>query len=154
MIKVLFVCTGNICRSPMAEAVLQYKVDEAGLNDKIMTDSAGTSSYHVGEKAHDGTLAILKKNGIPYDGRARQFARRDFSDFDYILTMDNDNLARIKPYAGGESDGELKMFLSYSSSQISEVPDPYYDGKFAEVYALVDKGCDALLTHIRSKHSL
>ena len=154
MIKVLFVCTGNICRSPMAEAVFQHKVDEAGLSDKIMTDSAGTSSYHVGEKAHQGTLAILKKHGIPYDGRARHFARRDFSDFDYILTMDNDNLARIKPYAGGESDGELKMFLSYSKTQITEVPDPYYDGNFAGDYDLVDKGCDALLAHIRAKHNL
>jgi protein-tyrosine phosphatase len=154
MIKVLFICMGNICRSPMAEAVFQHKVDEAGLSDKIMVDSAGTHSYHVGEKAHEGTLAILKKHGIPYDGRARQFARRDLSDFDYILVMDNANLAKIQPYAGGESDGELKLFLSYAETKTTEVPDPYYDGRFTEVYELVNKGCDALLAYIRTKHNL
>lgn len=154
MIKVLFVCMGNICRSPMAEAVFQQKVHEAGLSDKIMVDSAGTHSYHVGEKAHDGTLAILRKKGIPYDGRARQFARRDLSDFDYILVMDKANLARIQPYLGGESDAEVKLFLSYVDQKDGEVPDPYYDGRFAEVYELVDKASDALLAHIRAQHNL
>jgi protein-tyrosine phosphatase len=154
MIKVLFICMGNICRSPMAEAIFQHKVDEAGLSDKIMVDSAGTHSYHVGEKAHEGTLAILKKHGIPYDGRARQFARRDLTDFDYILAMDKANLAKIQAYAGGDSEGELKLFLRYSDSKTWEVPDPYYDGRFAEVYELVNKGCDALLAHIRATHKL
>jgi protein-tyrosine phosphatase len=154
MIRVLFVCTGNICRSPMAEAVFQHKVDEAGLHDKIMVDSAGTHNYHVGEKAHQGTLAILKKNNIPYDGRARQFVRRDLTDFDYLLVMDKANLAMIQPYLGGESDAEVKLFLSYGNNSLQEVPDPYYDGRFAEVYQLVDKGCDALLAYIRKKHQL
>ena len=154
MIKVLFICMGNMCRSPMAEAVFQHKVDEAGLSDKIMVDSAGTHRYHVGEKAHDGTLGILKKHGIPNDGRARVFARRDLTDFDYILTMDKANLAMIQPYTGGESDGEVKLFLSYAALDTREVPDPYYDGRFAEVYDLVNKGSDALLAHIRAKHGL
>jgi protein-tyrosine phosphatase len=154
MIKVLFLCTGNICRSPMAEAIFQNKVNEAGLSDKIMVDSAGTHSYHVGEKAHNGTLAILKKHSIPYDGRARQFAQRDLTDFDYIVAMDKDNLARIRPYMGGESDAEVKLMLSYGTSSLEEVPDPYYDGRFAEVYDLLNKACDDLLAHIRKEHQL
>lgn len=154
MIRVLFVCMGNICRSPMAEAVFQQKVNDAGLGDKIMVDSAGTHNYHVGEKAHQGTLAILKKHNIPYDGRARQFVQRDLTDFDYVLPMDKANLAKIQPYLGGESDAEVKLFLSYGNHSLQEVPDPYYDGRFAEVYELVDKGSDALLAHIRKKHGL
>jgi len=138
----------------MAEAVFQQKVNEAGLGDKIMVDSAGTHNYHVGEKAHQGTLAILKKNNIPYDGRARQFVRRDLTDFDYVLAMDKANLAKIQPYLGGESDAEVKLFLSYANHSSQEVPDPYYDGRFAEVYELVDKGSAALLAYIRKKHGL
>jgi protein-tyrosine phosphatase len=138
----------------MAEAVFQHKVNQAGLGDKIMVDSAGTHNYHVGEKAHQGTLAILKKNSIPYDGRARQFVRRDLTDFDYVLAMDKDNMARIQPYLGGESDAVVKLFLSYGDNALEEVPDPYYDGRFAEVYQLVDKGSDALLAYLREKHQL
>lgn len=158
MIKVLFVCLGNICRSPMADGVFQHKVNQAGLSDKIMVDSAGTGSWHVGQQAHVGTRNVLKKHNIPYDGRARQFARRDLSDFDYILAMDNSNLTNIRQYAGGESDGEIKLFLSYAKSagtvDAEVVPDPYYDDRFDYVYDLVDKGCDALLAHIIREHKL
>lgn len=158
MIKVLFVCLGNICRSPMADGVFQHKVNQAGLSDKIMVDSAGTGSWHVGQQAHVGTRNVLKKHNIPYDGRARQFARRDLSDFDYILAMDSSNLTNISQYAGGESDGEIKLFLSYAKSartvDTEVVPDPYYDDRFDYVYELVDKGCDALLAHIRREHNL
>lgn len=158
MIKVLFVCLGNICRSPMADGVFQHKVNQAGLSDKIMVDSAGTGSWHVGQEAHIGTRNVLKKHQIAYDGRARQFARRDLSDFDYILAMDNSNLSNIRQYAGGESDGEIELFLSYAQSagivDRETVPDPYYDDRFDYVYDLVNKGCDALLAHIRQKHNL
>ena len=158
MIKVLFVCLGNICRSPMADAVLQHKVKEAGLENQIMVDSAGTGNWHVGEKAHKGTLNVLKKNNVPYDGRARQFVQRDLSDFDYILAMDTENLGTIKRIAGGESDGEIALFLSYANAagltDVKEVPDPYYDGRFDYVYELVEKGSRALLDHIRKQHNL
>lgn len=158
MIKVLFVCLGNICRSPMADGVFQHKVKEAGLADKIMVDSAGTGSWHVGEEAHRGTRAVLKKNNVPYNGRARQFTRRDLSDFDYILAMDSSNLSNIKQVAGGDSDGDIRLFLSYANDlgtiDVNVVPDPYYDDRFDYVYELVNKGSDALLAHIREQHNL
>jgi protein-tyrosine phosphatase len=158
MIKVLMVCLGNICRSPMAEAVFQQQVKEAGLENEIMVDSAGTGSWHAGEKAHEGTLKVLKKNDIPYDGLARSFVVRDLSDFDYILAMDTENFGNIKRVAGGQSDGEIALFLSYANAagttNVKEVPDPYYDGRFDYVYGLVEKGSRALLDHIRQKHNL
>lgn len=158
MIKVLFVCLGNICRSPMADGVLQHLVNEAGLGDKIMVDSAGTASYHVGEKAHKGTRDVLKKNNVPYDGRARQFAQRDLSDFDYVLAMDSSNLRNIRNYVGDDSPAEVRLFLSYANdagkTDVQEVPDPYYDGRFDYVYDLVTIGSLALLSHIREEHDL
>lgn len=158
MIKVLFVCLGNICRSPMAEAVFAHMVKEAGLSDKIMIDSAGTGSWHVGESAHHGTLNILRQNNIPYNGRARQLTRRDLSDFNYVLTMDHSNYENVTRYLGDEPETEVRMFLSYANDagviDTLEVPDPYYDGRFAEVYELVQKGSRALLDHIRKQHAL
>ncbi|MCA9912254.1 MAG: low molecular weight phosphotyrosine protein phosphatase [Anaerolineae bacterium] len=158
MIKVLFVCLGNICRSPMADAVFAHMVKEAGLEDQIMVDSAGTGSWHVGEPAHRGTLNILQKNSIPYNGRARQLTRRDLSDFDYVLTMDHSNYENVMRYVGNEPQSEVRMFLSYANEaglvDEAAVPDPYYDGRFAEVYELVNKGSRALLDHIRQKHGI
>lgn len=158
MIKVLFVCLGNICRSPMAEGVFRQKVKEAGLSDRILVDSAGTASYHVGEQAHPGTRDVLKRHNIPYNGRARQFARRDLSDFDYVLTMDLSNLRNVERYVSEETATEVRMFLSYANdaglTDVREVPDPYYNGRYDVVYDLVDKGSQALLDHIRKTHGL
>jgi protein-tyrosine phosphatase len=157
MIRVLFVCLGNICRSPMADAVFQQKVKNVNLQSSIQVDSAGTAGYHEGETAHHGTLRTLQEHNIPYNGRSRKLRREDFSTFDYILAMDKSNLRNIKRL-NIATDAEIEMFLSYANKagtvSKTEVPDPYYDNRFAEVYDLVDRGTDALLAKIRRDHNL
>lgn len=97
MVSVLFVCLGNICRSPMAEAVFRHKVKQAGLADKMTVDSAGIGSWHVGEEPHEGTKKLLAKNGLSVEGmKGRQIDRRDLERFDYILAMDTDNLQALQ----------------------------------------------------------
>jgi len=157
MIRVLFVCLGNICRSPMADAVFQQKVKTAGLEDKIEVDSAGTAGYHEGESAHHGTLRVLREHNIDYVGRSRKLKKTDLTEFDYILAMDASNLRNIKALDIA-TDSEVEMFLSYANEagtvNTREVPDPYYNNKFQEVYDLVDRGTDALLGKIRSDHNI
>lgn len=157
MVGVLFVCLGNICRSPMADAVFQDMVKKAGLSDQIRVDSAGTGGWHTGEQAHRGTRKVLRDNQIPYDGRARQLSRLDFDDFDYLLAMDRSNLNNIRRMMD-DTDAEIRLFLSYANqaglTDVEEVPDPYYDNRFEYVYDLVQKGCQALLDHIREQHNL
>ncbi len=149
-IRVLFVCLGNICRSPMADAVFQHLVNEAGLSDQITVDSAGTAGYHAGEPAHRGTRNVLSKHNIPYDGRSRQVVRADFADFDYILAMDNSNLANLERMAPQDSVAVIKRFLDYAEDAgETQVPDPYYDGRFEYVYQLVLNASGGLLAHIR-----
>src|SRR5687767_3765018 len=96
MIRVLFVCMGNICRSPMAEAVFENLVKQAGLSDQIAIDSAGTDGWHAGERAHQRTRDVLRRNGIVYEGCARQVTREDLQRFDYLVAMDSDNLAGVR----------------------------------------------------------
>jgi len=152
MIKVLFVCMGNICRSPMAEAIFQDKVNKAGLDSKISVDSAGTSSWEVGSPAHPGTLEVLRQHNIAYDGRARQIRRQDLDDYDYVLALDRDNLSFILRYSSG-ARAKITLFLYYAEQaglvDTDEVPDPYYDGAFDDAYQLIERGCQALLDHVR-----
>jgi protein-tyrosine phosphatase len=154
-VRVLFVCLGNICRSPMAEAVFQHLVDQAGLSDAITVDSAGTGEWHVGEKPHHGTLSVLHKHGIEYDGRARQIRREDFRQFDYILAMDGSNLADLRRMMPDDSPAEVRRFLEFAEdAPKQDVPDPYYNGRFEEVYQLVRQGAVGLLDHIRAEKGL
>ena len=173
MINVLFVCAGNICRSPMADAVFQHRVQAAGLSDRIQVDSAGTGAWHTGDPAHPETRAILREQGIDYVGSARQIQWADMGRFDYVLAMDRENLSDIlrlvnrgersatekhEHFYGSGSKPEIALFLSYANRAGSvaetEVPDPYYHGRYDLVYDLVDKGCAALLDHIRRTHGL
>jgi protein-tyrosine phosphatase len=173
MIQVLFVCAGNICRSPMADAVFAQQVRSAGLEAQISVDSAGTGAWYIGEPAHTGTLRVLRQHKIPYDGRARQFESADLQKFDYVLAMDRDTLAHIMRvmnrgewrreqraahFYDDSRQPEIALFLSYAQQaglvDLAEVPDPYYDGRFQFVYDLISVGCQALLNHIRVKHKL
>jgi len=157
MIRVLFLCAGNICRSPMAEAVFMHKVKEAGLADKINADSAGTGAWHTGEAAQPGTRSILMEHGISYVGSARQIVRQDFSDFDYIVAMDQHNLRNIQ-HLMRDSKAQVELFLSFANAAgltgVQEVPDPYYNDRYDVVYELVEKGTNALLNHIRREHNV
>jgi protein-tyrosine phosphatase len=137
----------------MAEAVFTHKVREAGLEDQIEADSAGTGHWHVGERAHQGTRQVLRQQGIAYDGRARLITRKDLGEFDYIVTMDAHNLADVE--AMGKGRAKVVPLMAYAPRLgVTEVPDPYYNGKFQEVYDLVSEASEGLLAHIRKERGL
>jgi protein-tyrosine phosphatase len=144
---------GNICRSPMAEAVFKNLVHEAGLDKQIEVDSAGTTGYHEGERPHRGTLRVLAQNNIPYDGFARHLTKADFKAFDYVIVMDDENLADVRTM--GAPEGKVFRLLDFAPDQpVREVPDPYYNGKFEEVYDLVLEGSRRLLDYIRKDRGI
>ncbi|HWL26959.1 MAG TPA: low molecular weight protein-tyrosine-phosphatase [Ureibacillus sp.] len=145
MIHVLFVCLGNICRSPMAEAVMRDLIEKRGLSDKIKVDSAATSSWHVGEHPHKGTLSKLREFHISTAGiKARQIQKEDFEKFDYIIGMDSANTRNIREMLGQPEHPKIFRFLDLTEHK-KDVPDPYYTGDFQETYDLILAGCKALM---------
>ena len=159
MVRVLFVCLGNICRSPMAEALMRHKVENAGLADKIIIDSAGLGAWHVGEPPHRGTRQVLDNARIRYDGqKARQIETADFRAFDYIITMDHANFERVETLLIDENDTEwpvLRPMMSFVENPIEDiVPDPYYDGRYTYVFDLLDTACEAFLKDLKNEHNL
>ena len=153
--RVLFVCMGNICRSPTAEAVFRHAVASAGLEQKILVDSAGTHGYHLGHPPDRRTQLAAAQRG--YDLvklRARQVSGQDFVEFDYILAMDLDNLSDLRRLAPAQHHGKLSLFMEYSSVRPrEEVPDPYYGGEhgFELVLDMAEDAAAGLLRHMKKK---
>jgi protein-tyrosine phosphatase len=155
-IGVLFVCLGNICRSPLAEGVFRQLVEREGLADRFDIDSAGTSSYHIGEPPDARTSALARQRGVTLEHAARQVTSTDFERYDYILAMDASNLGKLQRMS--RDGAELALLRSYDPDAADdlEVPDPYFGGPdgFANVHDLVENACEGLLAHIRAEHDL
>ena len=144
--KVLMVCLGNICRSPLAEGILKHKVQKLGLNWHI--DSAGTGDWHIGELPDHRSIAIAKQYGIDLtDQRARLFKRTDLDAFDLILVMDKSNYQDITRFANNDIQRQkIKLIMNFATPDSNEIiPDPYLDNRFELVYQLLDKACDAVV---------
>lgn len=154
MISVLFVCLGNICRSPMAEALFRDLVKKENLTDKIAVDSAATSPFQIGFPPHAGTLKILKKYHISPAGLAgRQLKKEDFSKFDYIIGMDESNIQDIYNITGKPNHPKIIRLLDLTRYRM-DIPDPFYTGDFEKTYRLVLYGCRALLKKITREQNL
>lgn len=148
LIHVLFVCLGNICRSPMAEAVFRHMIQKERLEEVVSVDSAATSSWHIGKPPHPGTVAKLKEFDISSEGMAgRQLQKGDFEKFDYIVGMDDSNIADIRHMLGEPNHPKILRLLDLTDHRV-DVPDPYYTGNFQETYDLVMDGCQALLEKV------
>jgi protein-tyrosine phosphatase len=154
-ISVLFVCMGNICRSPTAEGVFRYQVQQAGLSRLIMTDSAGTLDYHVGDPPDPRAQAAAARRSYDLSRlRARQVKREDFERFDYLLAMDRDNLAYLHRLSPPDHRAKAQLFLQYATSvDIREVPDPYYGSMegFERVLDMTEDASRGLLAHIQER---
>ena len=150
--KVLFVCLGNICRSPMAEGIFRDLVKKKGLQEQFFIDSCGTSGQHVGEMADYRGRKVLLKHGIEFQHHARKISAKDLDQFDLILAMDSQNLFEIHRLAKPNQRGKVKLMMEFSNQFPAErnVYDPYYDGeeKFEEVFLLLSECSSVLLQSI------
>ena len=158
MTRVLFVCLGNICRSPTAEAVMRGLVAERGLADEIEVDSAGIGDWHIGKGPDERAVAAGARRGIELVGTARQISREDFERFDWIIAMDDRNIGSLQDLAAGDPDiPEPQLLRSFDPEAVAagelEVPDPYYGGEdhFDNVVDLVQRGCEGLLDAIEAE---
>jgi protein-tyrosine phosphatase len=158
-LSVLFVCLGNICRSPLAEAVFRSVVVEAGLEDRFVIDSAGTSGYHDGEPPDRRTTAVAAGRGVTVQGTSRQITGTDVDSFDYLIVMDGENLRNVERMArNARGTPEVWRFREFDPQNTGDldVPDPYFGGPegFEDVHEIVDRSARGLLAYIRQQHDL
>ncbi|MBC6410794.1 MAG: low molecular weight phosphotyrosine protein phosphatase [Ekhidna sp.] len=153
MKKILFVCLGNICRSPMAEAIFNNKVRKLGIESKYISDSAGTASYHIGEDPDSRTVEIVKKNGMKINHLGKQFLKKHGEDFDYIIAMDASNRKNILNEIMGSNKHKVYLMRDFDPLEKGDVPDPYYgeEGEFDNVFKILNRSIDAFINHIRSE---
>jgi protein-tyrosine phosphatase len=159
MIHVLFVCLGNICRSPLAEGVFKKLVKERNLQDKIAVDSAGTSGWHIGDLPDPRTEEVAREHEILLDHRGRQFSQEDLKKFNYIIAMDISNYEHIRILYGPGKDHRKQLFLMRDFDNFGkgkDVPDPYYGGDdgFSKVYEMLLRSCLNFLDHIVDEHNI
>ncbi|MBK3438476.1 MAG: low molecular weight protein-tyrosine-phosphatase [Pseudomonas sp.] len=152
--EVLFVCLGNICRSPTAEGVLRHKLRVAGLADQVEVASAGTGEWHIGKAPDKRSQQAALRRGYDLSAqRAQQVSRADFARYDLILAMDQSNLRNLKAMQPAQGKAELDLFLRRYDGAVDEVPDPYYDGEqgFEQVLDLIEAACDLLVIELKGR---
>ena len=148
MIKVLFVCHGNICRSPMAEFLMKDMVGKRGLSDRFYIESAATSTEEIGNPVHHGTVGILSRLGISCSKkRARLMSRVDYDRFDFLIGMDHYNIRNMNRICGGDPEGKISLLLSFAGED-RDVADPWYTGDFNKTYDDIKRGLEAFLKKI------
>ena len=149
MIKILFVCHGNICRSPMAEFVMKDMIRKAGLEDQFVIDSKAARRDELGNDTHYGTKAKLRQMGIPFSKRkATLLSKTDYAAYDYLIAMDAENVHDMLQLFGGDQDRKISILLDFAGEK-REVADPWYTGNFDETYEDVVKGCAGLLRFLQ-----
>ncbi|MCA1368955.1 low molecular weight phosphotyrosine protein phosphatase [Bradyrhizobium sp. BRP14] len=150
-VRILFVCLGNICRSPLAEGVMRELAKRAGCGQTIVVDSAGIGAWHVGDPPDRRSIAIARAQGIDIAGlRGRKIAMADFSDFDLILGMDGSNVRDLRRLAPSAAAHKVHLFLHYAQGRNEDVPDPYYEAAeaFEALYQALEAGCSSLLAKL------
>ena len=153
MINVLFVCHGNICRSPMAEYIMKYKIKKRALLIRFFISSKATSREEIGNDIYPPAKNVLRENHIPFDRHyASQITKNDYDYYDYILVMDYNNLSNIKRIVGEDKNNKIHMLLEYTNLYNGEISDPWYSGNFNRTYAEIDAACEGLLNDIIRNH--
>lgn len=152
MLKLLFVCHGNICRSPMAEFVMKDIVRKNGLSDEIYVESCATSTEEIGNDIHYGTKRKLTEMGVPFEKRgARQITKKDYENFDYIILMDSYNMRNLKRIIPDDTKNKVFKLLDFTERKGDDIADPWYTGNFDETYNDVLEGCNGLLLKLKSE---
>ncbi len=155
--RIIFVCQGNIIRSPLAENIFRHLAEERGVGEKYQLDSAGTSAYHVGELPDNRMRQVAQERGFQYSGKARQYRRNEFDQHDMIVVMDRENLRILNSWASGDEEKKIHMMREFDpqGSAGMDVPDPYYGGLdgFDKTFEIVKRSCEGLLEALESETS-